>query len=129
MPTVSQFAQYSVRPTDSPGVRARARGLEGRREDAGLDALLGSDHVHDRVDQREVGECLREIAEVAPAPGVDLLGVELERTGVGEELLAEVACPIYLSDLGEGRDEPEGADRERSLFVREAVVGLLGAIA
>src|SRR5438874_9516768 len=96
-----------VRARGSPGVVARARGLEGRREDTGLDALLGSNHVHDRVDQREVGECLREIAEMAPTSGVDLLGIELERTGVGEQLLAEVACPIYLSDLGEGRDEPE----------------------
>ena len=53
--------------------------------------LLGADHVHDRVDQRQVGERLREVAQVPPAARVDLLGVELERAGVGEQPLAQLA--------------------------------------
>ena len=44
-----------------------------------LHRLLGADHVHHRVDQREVGEGLREVAEVAARAGVDLLRVEAER--------------------------------------------------
>ena len=46
-------------------------------------SLLGADHVHDRVDEGQVGEGLREVAEVAAAAGVDLLGVEAERAGEG----------------------------------------------
>ena len=53
--------------------------------------LLGPDDVHDRVDQRQVGERLREVAEVPPAVRVDLLGVELQRAGVREQPLAQLA--------------------------------------
>src|SRR3954453_17046385 len=53
--------------------------------DASLDAgeapwvlrAVGPDHVGHGVDQREVGERLREVAEVPAGAGVDLLGVEL----------------------------------------------------
>jgi hypothetical protein len=37
--------------------------------------------VHDRVDLREVGERLREVAEVTPGRGVDLLGIQSQRAG------------------------------------------------
>ena len=54
----------------------------GFRPEHALLVLLGPDHVHDRVDQRQVGERLREVAEVAAGARVDLLGVEPERAGV-----------------------------------------------
>jgi hypothetical protein len=54
--------------------------------------LLGVDHVHDCVDQSQVRERLREVAEVAAALRVDLLGVEAERARVREQLVAEVAA-------------------------------------
>ena len=58
-----------------------------RRDELGLRL----DHVDDGVDERQVGERLREVAEVAAAAGVDLLGVEAERAGEGQQLLAR-AC-------------------------------------
>ena len=45
----------------------------------GGELVVGADHVHDGVDQREVRERLREVAEVPAGARVDLLGVELQR--------------------------------------------------
>src|SRR5439155_1190961 len=42
-------------------------------------SALGLDHAHHGVDQREVGEGLREVAQVAAARSLDLLRVELQR--------------------------------------------------
>jgi hypothetical protein len=42
------------------------------RKGADVQALLGVDDVEDGVDQREVGERLREVAEVPPAARVEL---------------------------------------------------------
>lgn len=39
---------------------------------AGREALLSADHVHDGVDEREVCQGLREVAEVTAAAGDDL---------------------------------------------------------
>ena len=96
---------------------------------AGLEALVCPDDVHDRVDQRKVGEGLREVAQVAAGARVDLLGVETERAGVGEQLLAEVTAALDLADLDQRGHEPERADREGALLAGEAVVGLLDAVA
>ena len=49
---------------------------------------LGPDHLHRGVDQREVGERLREVPEVAARPRIELLGVEAERARQRQELLA-----------------------------------------
>ena len=92
-------------------------------------ALIRPDDVHHGVDEREVGERLREVAQVASAVRLDLLGVEQQRAGVGEQLLAQRPGPVQLADLGERRDEPERADRERALLTRQPVVGLLHAVA
>src|SRR3954464_8918685 len=53
-------------------------------EDGGIGAvcaLLVGDHVRDRVDQGEVGEGLREVAELAARLRLQLLGVEAEPPG------------------------------------------------
>ena len=92
-------------------------------------ALLVGDHVGDGVDQRQVGERLREVAEVAAAGGVELLGVEVERAGGLEQPLAELAGALALADLRERRDQPEGADQEGALLAAEAVVGLFDLVA
>ena len=92
-------------------------------------ALIRPDDVHHGVDEREVGERLREVAQVASAVRLDLLGVEQQRAGVREQLLAQRPGPVQLADLGERRDEPERADRERALLTRQPVVGLLHAVA
>src|SRR5947209_1127053 len=57
---------------------AQARQLAGARELTHVELEVGADDVHHGVDQREVGESLREVAEVAAGLGLDLLGVELE---------------------------------------------------
>ena len=79
--------------------------------------------------ERQVGERLREVAEVAAAAGVELLGVEAERAGEREQLLAQRPGPAVLADLDQRRHEPERADRERALLAGEPVVGLLHAVA
>src|SRR5690349_15258138 len=76
-----------------------------------------------------MGERLREVAEVAAALGVDLLGIELQRAREREQLLAERSSALRLADLGERGDEPERADGGGALFTLEAVVGVLHAVA
>jgi small subunit ribosomal protein S20 len=55
------------------------RGLSRQRLDSGCELLVGADHVHDGVDQRQVRERLREVAQVPAAARVDLLRVEVQR--------------------------------------------------
>jgi hypothetical protein len=62
--------------------------LAAHRE--GLGFLLFADDVHDRVDQGQVREGLRKVAQMAARPRVDLLAVEQQRAGVGQDLLADV---------------------------------------
>src|SRR5262249_1851527 len=111
------------------GARGSGAGEPERRELAGIQAALGTDHVHDCIDQREVSEGLRKVAEVTAASVVDLLGVELQRAGVREQLLTELTRSRYLADLHQRRDQPEGADGECPLFAAKAVVSLLDAVA
>jgi hypothetical protein len=85
--------------------------------------------VHDRVDLGQVRERLREVPEVAPGVRVDLLGVQQQRAGQRQQLLAQRAGACHLADLGERRDQPEGADRERALLTAEPVLGFRDAVA
>ncbi len=43
--------------------------------------VLAGDDAQHRVDKRQVGECLREVAHVLAAVHLDLLGVQLQRAG------------------------------------------------
>ena len=61
--------------------------------------------------------------------GLDLLGVEVQWAGEGQQPLAQVPGAAHLADLHQSRHQPERADREAALFAGEAVVGLLGAVA
>jgi TQXA domain-containing protein len=54
------------------------RGVRRLEHAGAVRLLLGADHVHDGVDQRQVGERLREVAEMASGAGLDLLGVEVQ---------------------------------------------------
>ena len=69
------------------------------------------DHVDYRVDQRQMGEGLREIAEMLTGMRVDLLTVKIKRPGEGQQLGTELTGALILTDLAERRDQPEGADR------------------
>src|SRR3954469_24181144 len=50
--------------------------------------LVGANDVHHGVDERQMREGLREVAEVAARLRVDLLGEQTERRGVGQQPLA-----------------------------------------
>jgi hypothetical protein len=71
---LSSFRMF--RPCRGGGGSGRTQRL---RTEKALLVLLGADHVHDGVDQREVREGLREVAEVAAAARVDLLRVQVQR--------------------------------------------------
>src|SRR5438445_3971262 len=60
---------------------------------------LGVDEVHHGVDEREVRERLREVAEMTAVGGVDLLAVQAQRAGIRKELLAQPARTAQLADL------------------------------
>ena len=81
-----------------------------------------------RLDQREVREGLREVAQVPAGAGVELLGVEAQRRGDAEQALHQVAGPLVVADDRQRRHEPERADQEAALLARQAVVGLVGAV-
>ena len=78
-----------------------------------------------RLDQREVGERLREVPEVPAGVDVELLRVEPERRGDPEQPLHEVARALLLADDRQRGDQPEGADEEGPLLAGQAVVGLV----
>jgi hypothetical protein len=62
--------------------RAKARELAGGWKLPKIELPSGSDHVHHGVDQGKVRERLGKVAEVPAGLGIELLGVQLERTGV-----------------------------------------------
>src|SRR6266540_1732377 len=64
------------------------------------------------VDQREVGERLREVADLL-AGGVDLLGIEAEVVGIGQHLRERQPGVVEAPRAGERVDVQEGAERER----------------
>ena len=63
--------------------------------------FVGTDHVHDGVDQRQMRERLREVAEVTAGTRIDLLGVEPQRRGVAEQTFAEFTGALQLADLSQ----------------------------
>ena len=90
---------------------------------------LGNDDSCGGFHQCEVGEGLREVAEVPAGAGVELLRVEPERRADAEEPLHQVAGALHLADDGERGHEPERADEECSFLAGEPVVGLIRVIA
>src|SRR5258705_12863587 len=101
------------------GVFANTTHLGKDRGGAAVLALLVGDHVGDGVDQGEVGEGLGEVAEVAAALGLQLLGVKVEPACRCQQALAERPRPRPLADLRKGGYEPEGTDQEGSLLAAE----------
>src|SRR4051794_3950083 len=71
--------------------------------------LVDPDDMQHRVDERQVSERVREVAQVAAAPGIEVLCVQAERAGVRQKPLAQRTGAVGLAYLGERRDEPERA--------------------
>ena len=65
----------------------------------GVRCALGRDDVEDGVDQREMRERLRKVAQLLAAVRVDLFGIELQRASEGQQLGAQLARPLMLTDL------------------------------
>jgi hypothetical protein len=61
---------------------ALAGQFAAQRQYSDLEPLIGADHMHHRVDERQVGEGLREVAEMTAGARIDLLGIEPERARV-----------------------------------------------
>src|SRR5919106_5607904 len=82
----------------------RLGALQGRRTVPGrllalAQLLVDTDQMHHGVDQRQMREGLGEVAEVQAAGGIELLGVQLQRAGVGQQLRAQCSRAVDLSDL------------------------------
>src|SRR4051812_34843526 len=73
-----------------------------------------------RVDERQVGERLGEVADLLPGQG-DLLGVQPDVVGVGQHLLEGRPCVIDASGAGEGVDVGERAEREGAFGAAQPV--------
>src|SRR5437763_738316 len=79
--TWSRLSIFMGRPKIPRSGGWKLRGLRAhadRRELRRVLLRLGADHVHQRVDQRQVREGLREVAQVATRVGLELLGVQEE---------------------------------------------------
>ena len=100
------------------GVNMPPVAVGGLRPEHALLMLLGADHVHERVDQRKVGERLREAAEVAARCVVSIssAGSRRARRSRAGSRTARVRARARRSRTA--RDEPERADRERALLAR-----------
>src|SRR5687768_9062726 len=69
------------------------------------------------VDQADMGEALREIAQRRAAVGIDLLAEQAEIAGVAEQVFEEPFGLIEIAAAREVVDRPEAADAEGA-FVR-----------
>ena len=91
--------------------------------------LVRLDQVHHRIDQGEMRERLREVAEVVSGVRVDLLSVEMEFAGKRQQLAAQGPGPRHFSDFDQRRNQPKRAYGEGALLPAETVIGLLDAVA
>src|SRR4051812_16878965 len=94
----------------------RLDGMKSAMPDSELREALGDDDPPRCLDQCEVREGLREVAQMAAGAGVELLCVEAERRRGAEQPLHQVARALVLSDDGQRRHEPERADQEAALL-------------
>src|SRR5215831_7798981 len=78
--------------------------------------------VDRRVDQRQVAERLREVAELLGG-WADLLRVQAQAIGVGEHFLEDQARFRHAAGAGQRVDVPERADGEGPLVAAQAVRG------
>ena len=131
---VAPVEQRDLDPVDVAEEPARGQPTEAAAHDHDAMASFARsvsrcDEAVGGVDQREVGERLRVVAEVLPGRDVDLLRVEQQRSGERQQLLEQRTRPFDLADDRERGNQPEGADRERPLLAGEPVVGGVDLVA
>src|SRR5580698_1616910 len=95
------------------------------RLDSTLRAMFGGtfsrNKIVRRVDERDMGKCLRKISELAVKNGIVLLGQQADVVAQIEQTLEEFArLPMAAGDCVVVR-EPECARQERSLTRRQPV--------
>src|SRR5262249_34736708 len=73
------------------------------------------------VDEADVRERLREVAQEGAASGVDLLGVEADVVGEGQEVVEPLAGRPELPHPRQHLDRPEAAESEGRLAAGQAV--------
>src|SRR5947207_2761939 len=86
----------AARHTASAAIAMTTLRRTGGRDPAVLLHLVYPYHVQHGVDEREVRERVREVAQVAAADRVEVLGVEPERARVRQQPLAQRARAIRL---------------------------------
>src|ERR1700722_13980528 len=76
-----------------------------------------------RVDEPDVAEGLRKVAQEFSADGIDLLGEEADVVDEGCRTLEDGAGTSRLSPPGQGLCQPKRAQKEGAFFALEPVVG------
>jgi len=66
--------------------------------------------MHHGVDECQVGERLREIAQMPAGARLDLLRIKVQRAGERQQPLTQMPGPADLTDLDQRGDQPERAD-------------------
>src|SRR5690606_36777652 len=74
------------------------------------------------VDEAEVAEALREVAEQDTGLGVDLLGVKAKGAHVADEAVEGDAGLIEVAGQSEGFDEPERGQQESTFWTADSIL-------
>ena len=77
--------------------------LAGCERPGSVCVLFGADDVDHGVDQRQAGEGLREVSQVPSGMRLDLLGVQVQRAGEGQQPLAQVSAR-WISPISTSAD-------------------------
>src|SRR5688572_23152969 len=94
-----------------------------------LGRLGGGAEVQRGVDQRNVGEGLRKVAEETPGDRIVLLGKQADVVGEAEEALEQRARFVHAALQAKVVGEPEAAGEEHALARRQPVDRLVREVA
>lgn len=68
-----------------------------------------------------MAEGLGEVSKVLAGFRINLLSIEADIVGAGQQLFEASVCLVEATDTGQGLNEPEGADDERSFWTGKAI--------
>jgi hypothetical protein len=81
------------------------------------------------MDQRQMGEGLRKVPEERVRLGIDLLGIQANIVGTGQEPFVELTALSCSAGEQESIHEPEATDQKGTFTPAQAVIGLVGIVA